>query len=66
MGDLLDAIQVPRVIEGINGGGESSVEAEDAVRDHGRHGEVIEGVSEVLPNIGISVFPQAFVVESIT
>lgn len=42
------------------------MKTENTISDHSRHGEVIEGVCEVLPNIGISIFPQAFVIKPIT
>jgi len=66
MGNLLDTVQVPCMIESINGGGETTMETENTICDHRRHGKVIEGVCEVLPHIGVSIFPQAFIIETIT
>jgi hypothetical protein len=42
------------------------METEYAVCHYRRHGQVIKGIGEELPNIGISILPQAFVVEPIT
>jgi hypothetical protein len=41
------------------------VETEYTIGNDGSHGEVIKGISKVLPNIGISVLPEAFVVKSV-
>lgn len=41
------------------------MEAEDLVVDEGGKGEVIEEVGEVLPNVCVAVFSQAFVVEPV-
>lgn len=65
VGDLLDSVERPNVIEGINAGGETAVEAEDLVVDEGSEGEVVEEVGEVLPDVGVAVFPEALVVEAV-
>ena len=65
VGDLLDAVEIPGMVEGVDGGAESAVEAEDAVLHDGRHGEVVEGVGEVLPYVGIAVLSEALVVEAV-
>lgn len=65
MRHLLYPVQSSDVIEGINGGGEPAVEAEDLVVDKGGEGEVIEEVGEVFPNVGVTIFAQALVVEAI-
>lgn len=41
------------------------MKTEDLVVDQGGQGEVVEKVGEVLPDIGIAVFAQAFVVEPV-
>lgn len=41
------------------------MEAEDLALDHGSEGKVVKQLSELLPHIGIAVFPQALVVEAI-
>lgn len=65
VGHLLDAVEVPGMVEGVNGGAKSTVEAEDSVLHDGRHGEVVEGVGEVLPYVGVAVLSEAFVVEAV-
>lgn len=63
---LLHPIQIPRMIQRINRRRESSMQTKDAIGYHRSHGEVVKGVGEVLPNVGIAVFSKAFIVESVT
>ena len=42
------------------------MQAEDTVLHNCGHGEIVEGVGEVLPHIGVAVFPEAFIIKSIT
>lgn len=65
MGNLLNSVKSPDVIESIDTRGEASVEAEDLVVDEGGKGEVVEQVGEVLPDIGISVLAEALIVEAV-
>mmetsp|Transcript_5576 Transcript_5576/g.10002 ORF Transcript_5576/g.10002 Transcript_5576/m.10002 type:complete len:303 (+) Transcript_5576:159-1067(+) len=65
VGDFLHTVQVPGMIKSINRGGESTMETENTICDHGCHGKIIEGVCEMLPHIGVSIFSQAFVIETI-
>ena len=65
MGDLLNAIKLTNLVEGVDGGGETTVEAEDLVLDNGGEGEVIEELGEDLPHVGIAVFAETFIVETI-
>jgi len=65
MGHLLDAIQRPRVVQRVNAGGESAVEAKNLVGDDSGHREVVKSIGEVLPYVGISVFSQTLVVEAV-
>ena len=41
------------------------MQTEDLVLDEGGKGKVVEEVGEVFPDIGIAVFSQAFVVETV-
>jgi hypothetical protein len=41
------------------------MEAEDLSFNNGSQREVIEKLSELFPDIGIAVFPQAFIIEAI-
>jgi hypothetical protein len=63
--DLLDAVDGADVIEGVDGGREAAVEAEDLVVDEGGEGEVVEKVGEGFPDVGVAVLPQTLVVEAV-
>lgn len=65
VGDLLDAVELADVIEGINAGGEAAVQTENGVFDEGGEGEVVEEVSKEFPYIGTAVFADAFVVKAV-
>ena len=65
MWNLLYTVQCSDVVEGINAWGETSVEAEDLIVDEGSKREIIEQIGEELPNIGIAIFSEAFIVETI-
>ena len=41
------------------------MEAENLAIDQGRKGKIVEQIGEILPDIGIAVLSQAFVVESV-
>lgn len=65
MGNLLDTIERANVVQGVDTGRQTSVKAEDLVLDQGGKRQVIEQVCEVLPDVGIAVFAEAFVVEAV-
>ena len=65
MGHLLEPVQRPDVVEGVDGGAEAAVEAEDLPVDERREGQVVEEVGEVLPHVGVAVLAQALVVEAV-
>ena len=65
MRHLLYAIQVTGVIEGINGRRKSTVQTEYTIRHNGRHGQIIKGIREMFPNVGVAVLAQAFVVKAV-
>jgi len=62
---LLNSVKGANVIERVDGGGESTVKAEDLVINEGSEGKVIEEVGEVLPDVGISIFSEALVIKAI-
>jgi hypothetical protein len=66
MRNLLHSIQITCMIKCIDRRRQPSMETEYAVCYYRRHGQVIKGIGKELPNIGISVLPQAFVIETIT
>jgi hypothetical protein len=61
----LDAVEGADVIERVDARRQAAVQAEDLVVDEGCEGEVVEEVGEVLPDVGVAVFPQALVVETV-
>mmetsp|Transcript_19392 Transcript_19392/g.56728 ORF Transcript_19392/g.56728 Transcript_19392/m.56728 type:complete len:305 (+) Transcript_19392:329-1243(+) len=65
VGHLLHSIQLPHVIERIDGRAEAAVEAKDAVLHERRQGEVVEEIREHLPHVGRAVLPNALVVEAV-
>jgi hypothetical protein len=62
---LLYAIERSNVIQRVDAGGETSVEAEDLVVDEGGERQIVEEVGEVFPHVRISIFPEALVVEAV-
>ena len=56
---FLDSIELPGVVEGVDAWGEAAVEAEDLVGYDGGHGEVVERVGEVLPDVRVTVLAEA-------
>ena len=62
----MDSVELSDLIEGVDGRGETSVEAEDLSFDHSGQGQVVEELSELLPHVGVAVLSQALVVETIT
>lgn len=65
MRNLLNSIKGSDVIESIDARREAPVQAEDLVVDEGGEGEIVEKVGEVLPDIGISVLAETFVIEAV-
>lgn len=65
VGNLHDTIKLLDLVKGVNRWRESTMEAKDVVLDDGTKGEVVKETGEVLPDVGITILSQAFVVESI-
>lgn len=65
MRNFLDSVKGSNVVECIDAGRETSVEAEDLVVDEGGEGEVVEQIGEVLPHVCVSVFAEAFIIEAV-
>lgn len=63
--NLLYPIQITRVIERVNGGRKSAMQAEYAIRYHCRHGQIVKGIRKVLPDVGVSVLSKALIVKAI-
>lgn len=65
MGNLLDPIEGPDVVESVDRGTQTTVKAENLVFDESGEGKVVEEIGEIFPDIGVAVFAQTFVVKSI-
>lgn len=65
MRNFLNSVKGSNVVECVNAGRETSVEAEDLVIDESGEGKVVEKVGEVLPHICISVLAETFIVEAV-
>mmetsp|Transcript_46806 Transcript_46806/g.100246 ORF Transcript_46806/g.100246 Transcript_46806/m.100246 type:complete len:256 (-) Transcript_46806:193-960(-) len=63
--DLLDSVDLPNVIQGLDVGRESSVLAEDLVVHQGRERQVVEEVGEALPCARAAILAHTLVVEAI-
>lgn len=53
------------LVDGVNGRGETTMNAKDLIVDHHAQGEKIEHVGEIVPNIGIAILSCALRVEAI-
>lgn len=65
MRHFLDSVQLSDLVEGVDGWGETSVETEDLALNDGGQREVVEELSELLPDVGVSILSQTLVVETI-
>ena len=65
MWNFLYTVESSDVVEGVDAGGETSVEAEDLVVDKGSKGEVVEEIGEILPYVGVAIFSETFIIEPI-
>ena len=62
---LLQPVQGPDVVQRVDAGGEAAVQTEDLAVHQRREGQVVKQVSEIFPHVGISIFPQAFIIEPV-
>lgn len=62
---FLDSVELSDLIKGVNRGRQTSVQAENLVLNDSGQRQVVEQLSEDLPHVGISVLPEALVVETI-
>lgn len=65
VGDFLDTVQGSDVVQSVNAGRQTSVEAENLVVDQGSQRQVVEEIGKVLPYVGVAVLSKAFIVETI-
>ena len=65
MGNFLDSIELSDLIETVQTGRESSMQAEYLALYNSSHREQVKQVCEVLPHIGIPILPEALIIEPI-
>lgn len=65
MGHFLDTIEGSNVVESIDAGRQTSVEAEYLVVNQSSERKIVEKISEELPDVGVAVFAQALIVEAV-
>jgi len=65
MWNFLYTIECSDVVEGIDAGGETTVEAEYLVVDEGGKREIVKEIGEVLPYVGVTIFSETFIIEPI-
>ena len=65
MWHFLNAVEASDIVKSVDARGKTSVEAEDLVIDEGSKGKVVEKVCEELPDVGITIFAQALIIEAV-
>lgn len=65
VGNFLNTIKRPDVVESVDGRTQSTVKTENLVFDESSEGKVVEEVGEVFPHVGIAIFAETFVIESV-
>lgn len=65
VGDFLEPFEGPDVVQGLDAGGESAMEAKELIFDDGCEGKVVKEFSEAFPDIGVAVLAAAFIVKAI-
>ena len=66
MRSLLDAVKLADLIQSVDTGRETTVKAEDLVLDDSGQREVIEELSELFPDIGVTILSQTLIIESVS
>jgi len=66
MGNLLNSIKLLDLIESVNAWRETTVKTENLSFYYCCQRQVIKELCELFPNICISVFPQAFIIKTIS
>ena len=62
---LLHAIQLPDLVKGVDRGRETTVEAEDLALHDSSQWQVVEELSEGLPDVRVSILSQTLIIEAI-
>ena len=66
MGRLLHSIELANLVQGVDTWRETTVETEDLVFNDSRQGQVVKKLSELLPDVGVTILAQALVIESVS
>lgn len=65
MGHFLDTVELPDLVEGVDARRKTAMQTENLLFDDGRKRKIVEELSELLPDLGISVLAQALIVEAV-
>ena len=65
MRNFHESVELLNLVQGIDTRGETTVKAENASLNDGSKWKVVEKGGEVLPNVGISIFSKALIVETV-
>mmetsp|Transcript_100557 Transcript_100557/g.288940 ORF Transcript_100557/g.288940 Transcript_100557/m.288940 type:complete len:89 (-) Transcript_100557:407-673(-) len=65
MRNFLYPIQITSMIKSINRGRKTTVQTKYAIGNHCSHWEIIKGIGEVLPDIGVPVLSETFIVKPV-
>ena len=61
----MDSVKSSDIVQRVNAGRQAAVKAEDLILDQGGQGQVVEQIGEVLPDVGVAIFPEALIVEAV-
>ena len=65
MRHLYDSIDVSDHVQGVEGGRESAVQAENLILHDSRQRQVVKEISQVFPHISVAVLAEALVIEAV-
>ena len=63
---FLDPVELADLVQSVYTWRESAVQAEDLVLDYCSQGQVVKKLSELLPDIGVPILAQAFVIKTVS
>ena len=53
------------MVQGVDAGGQTTVQTEDLTVHQSSQGQIVKQVSEIFPNIGVAIFTQALIIEPV-
>lgn len=65
MRDLLHPIKVTSMVKCVDRWRQTSVQTEYTIRNNGSHGQIVKGIRKMFPDVGISIFSEAFIIKAI-